>query len=183
MTLSDEPLAATLVLGGARSGKTRRALALAETRSRPVYIATAEAFDDEMAVRIAAHRAERGEAWQTVEAPLGLSDALDQINAGHRAEERIGDSAIVIDCLTLWLSNLMHADRDIARETDNLLAAIERSAVPVILVSNEVGLGIVPDNAMARAFRDHQGRLNQAVAAAVPVVEFVTAGLPRRLKP
>ncbi|MEO1794480.1 MAG: bifunctional adenosylcobinamide kinase/adenosylcobinamide-phosphate guanylyltransferase, partial [Pseudomonadota bacterium] len=105
------------------------------------------------------------------------------INAGRRAEVRIGDTAIVIDCLTLWLSNLMHADRDIARETDNLLAAIERSAVPVILVSNEVGLGIVPDNAMARAFRDHQGRLNQAVAAAVPVVEFVTAGLSRRLKP
>ncbi len=183
MTLTDETLETSLILGGARSGKTRRALGLAATRTHPVYIATAEAFDDEMAERIAAHRAERGSAWTTVEAPIELAAAIDEVGRVSRETGRTAETAIVIDCLTLWLSNLMHAERDIASETESLLAAMSRSYCPVLVVSNEVGLGIVPDNAMARAFRDHQGRLNQAVASAVPVVEFVTAGLPRRLKP
>ncbi len=124
-----------------------------------------------MAERIARHHAERGPDWRLVEAPLDLAPVV----AGHR------EGAMVVDCLTLWLSNLMHAGRDPAAETEALLAAL-RPAGRVILVSNEVGLSIAPENALARAFRDEQGRLNQRVAAAADHVEFVAAGLPLALK-
>jgi adenosylcobinamide kinase/adenosylcobinamide-phosphate guanylyltransferase len=164
----------TLILGGARSGKTSRALALCEPYSQRVYIATAEAHDNEMAARIAAHRSERDDLWTTIEAPLNLPQAIRDLPAGN--------AVCVVDCLTLWLSNLMGAGRSVEDATHELCDAIEAVPCTLILVSNEVGLGIVPDNALARAFRDHQGRLNQAVAATVERVEFIAAGLPMRLK-
>jgi adenosylcobinamide kinase / adenosylcobinamide-phosphate guanylyltransferase len=163
-----------LILGGARSGKTRRALALGEPFAERFYIATGEALDAEMADRIARHRRERGAAWTTVEAPLDLPAAM----AG------LPDGAVgVVDCLTLWLSNLLGAGREVAGATDELLRAIRSCPATLLIVSNEVGLGLVPETPLGRAFRDEQGRLNQAVAAAVAEVEFVAAGLPLRLKP
>ena len=165
-------MAITLILGGARSGKTAHALAGAEATGRGlVMIATAEALDGEMEERIARHREERGSRWRTIEAPLDLAAALAQVSVGETA---------VIDCLTLWVSNLMHADRDLEAETTRLIAALPGREV--VLVSNEVGLGIVPDNALARRFRDAAGRLNQQVAAAADRVVFVAAGLPLVLK-
>lgn len=161
-----------LILGGARSGKTTHALRAAEATGRDlVMIATAEALDEEMAERIARHRAERGPAWRTLEAPLDLAGALAELEPSETA---------VIDCLTLWVSNLMHAERDIEAETERLIAAL--AGRDVLLVSNEVGLGIVPDNALARRFRDAAGRLNQQVAAAADKVVFIAAGLPLALK-
>lgn len=168
----------TFILGGARSGKTRRALDLCEARARdgltPVYVATAEAFDAEMAERIARHRAERGPHWRTVEAPLALPRAI--------GDESRPERILLVDCLTLWLSNLMQAECDIEMETDGLTAALHDAAGPVVVVSNEVGLSIVPENALARRFRDEAGRLNQRVAAAADRAEFVAAGLPMTLK-
>lgn len=165
----------TLVLGGARSGKSSHAERLAADASpRRTYIATAQALDDEMATRITHHQSRRDSSWRTVEAPLGLSDAI--------AAEAAPDRVVLIDCLTLWLSNLLLADRDIEEESDALIAALENATGPLILVSNEVGLGIVPDNALARAFRDHAGRLNQRVAEAADKVVFIAAGLPMTLK-
>ena len=239
-----------LVLGGARSGKTRRALALAETISHAhtnkgqgkVYVATAQAMDDEMRERIARHRQERDASWTTLEAPLDLADALlscsharklaarAELSCSHarvheaqaessfshgsglaaQAESsfshgsglaaqaepgapglaaRAGDapgetSVVVVDCLTIWLANLMHAGRDVADASEALRGAIKQAEgrFDVVIVSNEVGLSIVPENALARRFRDAQGMLNQDVAAIVDVVEFVAAGLPMRLK-
>ncbi|MEM9572545.1 MAG: bifunctional adenosylcobinamide kinase/adenosylcobinamide-phosphate guanylyltransferase [Pseudomonadota bacterium] len=165
----------SFILGGARSGKSQRGLALAEQiGARRVYVATAEALDTEMADRIARHKAERGQGWTTIEAPLDLIPALDQA-----AQD--GDVCLV-DCLTLWLSNLMHHERDIDAETRRLCEYLARSPIPVVLISNEIGLGLVPETPLGRAFRDAQGRLNQAVAAACQRVEFVAAGLPIRLK-
>ena len=163
----------TLVLGGARSGKSAYAESLF-TGPGAVYVATAEAIDDEMRERIARHRARRGEGWTTVEAPFELGAAL-------RAHAP-GTSGILIDCLTVWLGNLMHAQRDIDRESRSLLESLATPAAPVVLVANEVGLGVVPDNPMARAFRDHAGRLNQALAARADRVVLVTAGIPLVLK-
>jgi len=165
-------LSATLILGGARSGKTTHALRLAEASTGGlVMIATAQALDDEMAERIARHQAERGRRWRTLEAPLDLVGALAEVRPGETA---------VVDCLTLWVSNLMFAERDIEGETRGLIAAL--AGRDVILVSNEVGLGIVPDNALARRFRDEAGRLNQRIAAAADRVLFIAAGLPMVLK-
>jgi len=162
----------TLVLGGARSGKTAYALRTAEAgRGGLVMIATAEALDAEMQARIARHRADRGPRWRTLEAPLDLVGALSEAGAGE---------ITVVDCLTLWLSNLMHAERDLDLETDRLLAALHGR--DVLLVSNEVGLGIVPDNALARRFCDAAGRLNQRLAAAADRVVFIAAGLPLVMK-
>ena len=170
------PARITLVLGGARSGKSAHAEALlGDHAGTRLYIATAEARDAEMAARIAAHRARRGAAWRTVEAPLALVRTLE-------AESRAGH-ALLVDCLTLWLSNLMGAGRDIAAECERLSACLGRLEGRTVLVANEVGLGIVPENAAARAFRDHAGRLNQAVAAVAERVVFVAAGLPLTLKP
>ncbi|MEM9471317.1 MAG: bifunctional adenosylcobinamide kinase/adenosylcobinamide-phosphate guanylyltransferase [Pseudomonadota bacterium] len=166
----------TFILGGARSGKSSRAQALAEaTGPNCCYIATAQAFDDEMKDRIAAHQDARGEGWSTLEAPLELAEAISSAATASC-------DVILIDCLTLWLSNLMHHERNIAEETARLTAALKACPVPVIVVSNEVGLSIVPENQLARAFRDAQGRLNQDVAAAADRVELVAAGLPLRLK-
>jgi len=165
----------TLLLGGARSGKSRLAEQLAEKRSgRLVYIATAEAWDDEMKARIAEHKSRRGERWHGIEAPIAVAEVLRALPADT--------GAVLVDCLTLWLSNLMHAGRDLAAETAGLLSAISAVQFPVLLVSNEVGLGIVPDNRLARDFRDAQGRLNQAVAAAADHAIFMAAGLPLVLK-
>jgi adenosylcobinamide kinase/adenosylcobinamide-phosphate guanylyltransferase len=165
----------TLLLGGARSGKSRLAEQLAEKRSgRLVYIATAEAWDDEMKARIAEHKSRRGDRWHGIEAPIAVAEVLRALPADT--------GAALVDCLTLWLSNLMHAGRDIAAETAGLLSAISAVQFPVLLVSNEVGLGIVPDNRLARDFRDAQGRLNQAAAAAADHAIFMAAGLPLVLK-
>lgn len=162
----------TLVLGGARSGKSRHAESLIMAGPSPwVYVATAEPLDDEMTARIAAHRARRGTGWRAVEAPRDLAGAL----AGIR-------NAVLVDCLTLWLSNLMLADADIEAETARLEGALTNAAAPVVLVSNEVGFGIVPDNALARRFRDAQGRLNQRIAARADRVVLMVAGLPLVVK-
>ena len=163
------------ILGGARSGKSRRALAIAESLGHTrVFIATAEAWDDEMVERIVKHKAERGPGWSTIEAPLDLVAAL-----GRLAPQ---SEVCVVDCLTLWLSNLMHFERDVEAETERLCETITNMLIPVILVSNEVGLGIVPEAPLGRTFRDAQGRLNQAVARVCDRVEFIAAGLPLILK-
>lgn len=170
----------TLVLGGARSGKSRYAESLVEAAidrgayARATYLATAESGDAEMAARIEEHRRRRGRRWRTVEEPLEL--------AGTLALQADPVRPVLVDCLTLWLSNLMHAGSDPVAETAALAATLQDLAGPVVLVSNEVGLGIVPDNALAREFRDHAGRLNQAVAEMADRVLFVAAGLPMTLK-
>ncbi|MDF2234211.1 bifunctional adenosylcobinamide kinase/adenosylcobinamide-phosphate guanylyltransferase [Albimonas sp. CAU 1670] len=183
MTAGDAPPAPrrhALVLGGARSGKTARAQAWAEALGPArVYLATAQAFDDEMADRIARHQAERGAGWATLETPLDLPAAVASAAA---APGPAAADVLLVDCLTLWLSNLMHHDRDPEAETAALLSALAGAPRPVILVSNELGLGLVPETPLGRAFRDAQGRLNQAVAAAVDDVVFVAAGLPLVLK-
>lgn len=164
-----------LVLGGARSGKSRFAQASAEALpGELLYVATAQAFDDEMASRIARHRDDRGPRWRTVEEPLDLPSVI--------AREAGPDRVILVDCLTLWASNLILADRDVRSATAALLATLHGQPHPIIFVSNEVGLGIVPDNALARRFRDDAGELNQAIAAAVDSVVLMTAGLPLTLK-
>lgn len=165
----------TLVLGGARSGKSRHAQALAEAvPGRLVYIATAQALDDEMEARIARHREDRGPRWSTREAPVELADAI------QRAAEEA--DAVLVDCLTLWLSNLMMADAALQPRFDGLCRAIAACPKPLVLVANEVGLGIVPDTPLGRRFRDEAGRLNQQVAATVTHAVFVAAGLPLTLK-
>lgn len=167
--------ASLFVIGGARSGKSRYAQARAEAAGgKPIFVATAEAFDDEMRDRIARHRADRDARWRTVEAPRDLPAALDALNTS--------DAVVLVDCLTLWVSNLLLADADMARAGRQLCDAIARFDGALILVANEVGLGIVPDNALARAFRDAAGQLNQAVAAAADEVVLLTAGLPLTLK-
>jgi adenosylcobinamide kinase/adenosylcobinamide-phosphate guanylyltransferase len=165
----------TLVLGGARSGKSRFAEGLVTAAPGPwVYLATGEAGDAEMAARIRHHRERRGEGWITIEETLDLSSALQRATGEGRA--------ILVDCLTLWISNLMAAGRDVTTETERLIAALPQVSSPIIFVANEVGLGIVPDNALARAFRDEAGRVNQAVAAAATRVYFIAAGLPLVMK-
>ena len=165
-----------LIVGGARSGKSRRALQLAgETGGRRIFIATAEASDAEMAERIGRHRAERGVEFRTLEVPLDLVDALEA--------EVSPDGIVVVDCLTLWLSNLMHHGRNVVAETNALAAFLAAAPGPVILVSNEVGMGLVPETRLGREFRDAQGELNREVAAVCGRVEFMVAGLPVTVKP
>lgn len=167
-------MAIILITGGARSGKSTRAEARARAfPGKPVYVATAEALDAEMRERIAKHRARRGSAWLEHETPLELVAALVETD---------GRGARLVDCLTLWLSNLMHAERDWEKEAMLLAETLDRQNSPVVLVTNEVGLGIVPDNALARRFRDAAGILNQIVARVADEVEFVVAGLPMRVK-
>ena len=163
-----------LVLGGARSGKTRRGLALVSPLASCTYIATAEARDEEMRNRIAHHRDERGRQWATIEEPLDLCGALTRAATA--------DGGILVDCLTLWLSNLMERDRNPEEEARKLVVSLGKLSGRIVLVSNEVGLGIVPDNALARAFRDAQGRLNQLVASVANHVELIVAGLPLTIK-
>lgn len=163
----------SLVLGGARSGKSRFAESLASRTPGPRrYIATAEAFDDEMRERISLHRHQRGDGWDTVEAPLDLAAALAAPGTGF----------VLVDCITIWLNNLICHERDVAAAVAGLCAVLPDIAADVVLVSNEVGLGIVPDNALARRFRDAQGLANQRLAAAADEVYFIAAGLPLRLK-
>lgn len=165
----------SLVLGGARSGKSAFAerLVLSATRT-PVYVATAEAWDDEMRDRIARHRVARGgSGWATVEAPRDVAGVLADVAP---------DEAVLVDCATLWLTNHLLAEADLDRETEALLDAVASCAAPVVIVSNEVGWSIVPENALARAFRDAQGRLNQRLAAQAGLVVAVMAGLPLVLK-
>lgn len=164
-----------LVLGGARSGKSSYAQQRVEAVPGSLaYIATAQALDDEMASRIAKHQADRGERWQTLEAPYALARSIEV--AAERCD------AILVDCLTLWLSNCLLAGNDIEAAAHTLEEAIAACPVPIALVSNEVGLGIVPDNALARRFRDEAGRLNQRLAAVADEAVFVAAGLPLSLK-
>ncbi len=163
----------TLVLGGARSGKSRHAEGLATREPAPwVYVATAEAHDEEMRGRIAAHRARREEGWTTIEAPVALPEAISAAP----------EAPMLVDCLTLWLTNLMLSDRDLAAACADLEAALAARRATTVLVSNEVGLGIVPDNALARAFRDEQGRLNQRMAGRAARVVYMVAGLPMVVK-
>ena len=164
----------TLVLGGARAGKSAFAEGLAQAWERRVYVATAVITDDEMAERIASHRVRRGADWRTVEEPVELAATVRR--------ESAPDTCLLVDCLTVWLGNLMHHGRDVDAACEALLASLAAAAGPVVLVANEVGLGIVPDNAMARGFRDHAGRLNQAVARAAQRVYFMSAGIPLTLK-
>jgi adenosylcobinamide kinase/adenosylcobinamide-phosphate guanylyltransferase len=165
-----------LVMGGARSGKSRTALQLAEATSKKrIYIATAQTSDDEMRKRIAHHRTERDASWRTSEIPLHLAEAI-HVNAGS-------GKIVLVDCLTLWLSNILLAERDPSREVDLLVQAVREASGPLILVSNEVGQGIVPATPLGRAFRDEQGRLNQRFAEACEAVVFVAAGCPVLLKP
>lgn len=164
----------TLVLGGARSGKSRYAEWLISTSPKPwVYIATAEAKDDEMAARIAEHKARRAAGWQTVEAQHEVPEALAAAP---------GNAAVLVDCLTLWLSNLMLGSFNVEVMIERLEQALGARAGPTVLVSNEVGLSIVPDNALARRFRDVQGTLNQRVAAKAARVIMMVAGIPVAVK-
>ncbi len=165
----------TLVLGGARSGKSRHAEALIEQAATcGTYCATAETGDDEMAARIAAHRARRGPFWRTIEAPLAVPATI----AGEAAPDR----PLLVDCLTLWLSNLLLAAKCIEAETATLVAALREAAGPVVLVANEVGLGLVPETPLGRRFCDEAGRLNQEIAGLADRVVFIAAGLPLVLK-
>jgi adenosylcobinamide kinase/adenosylcobinamide-phosphate guanylyltransferase len=165
-----------LVLGGSRSGKSGYAQLVAEASGLSVvFVATAEAFDEEMRARIERHRRDRHRDWRTREEPIGLLDAL--------AEESRAGTVVLVDCLTLWLSNVMLAGHDAETASEHLVAAIAKCAGPVILVSNEVGSGIVPDSPLGRSFRDRQGWLNQAVAGCCDAVVAVTAGCPQLVKP
>lgn len=164
-----------LVLGGARAGKSRYAQTRAEAfDAELMFVATAQPSDTEMADRIAAHRADRGSRWSTIGVPLELATAIRDTSRPDRL--------LLVDCLTLWTSNLMLAEHDIARATEELASAIGAASGPLVFVANEVGLGIVPRNVLARRFRDEAGRINQRIAAAADEVVFVAAGLPLKLK-
>ena len=164
----------TFLLGGARSGKSLHAEKLIAEHPAPWrYIATAQAFDDEMRERIALHQARRDARWMTVNAPLELAEAIADTPDGQ---------PLLIDCLTLWLTNVMLADRAVEAESRRLADVLAKPRGPWFVVANEVGLGIVPDNALARRFRDDAGRLNQMVAAAADSVLFIVAGLPMKVK-
>jgi adenosylcobinamide kinase/adenosylcobinamide-phosphate guanylyltransferase len=164
-----------LITGGARAGKSRYAERLMKARpARHAVIATGTAGDDEMAERIARHRAERDPSWDVIEQPISIRSAIR--NAARP------DRIVLVDCLTLWISNLMAERREIEIEVQGLVGTLQNAAGPVIVVSNEVGLGIVPDNPLARAFRDNLGRANQVVAAAAECAVFMAAGIPIVLK-
>ena len=174
MTVTPVPL--SLVLGGARSGKSRRAEAIAEDSGLAVvYLATAEVVDAEMAARIERHREDRaGRGWKTVEEPLDLPAAL--------VREATPDRVVIVECLTTWLTNVMVHDGDVDAAVTGLLGWAAAPTGPAVLVANEVGLGIVPEHKLARDFRDHAGRLHQALAAQAARVELVVAGIPMVVK-
>ncbi len=167
--------ALTLIIGGAASGKSAYAEALVRgTPGNRIYIATAQAFDDEMTAKIATHRAMRAnDGWRTLEAPQDLTAALAGLTSGDVA---------LLDCATFWLSNVMLAEKNWPAEADALIVALSDCACPIVIVTNEIGQGIVPDNKLARAFRTAQGALNQRLAAKADLVVAVMAGLPMTLK-
>lgn len=163
----------TLVIGGAASGKSAYAENLVTAAPGPwVYLATGQAFDDEMRAKIDIHQSRRGTGWHTIEAPLDLAGVLADIDAGM----------VLVDCMTFWLSNQLLAEHDLAAQTARLMPALEACAVPVVAVTNEVGQGVVPEHALGRQFREAQGRLNIALAARADRVIQVVAGLPNLLK-
>ena len=164
----------TIIIGGARSGKSAHAELLVAKSPPPwTYVATAQAFDEEMRERIALHRARRDERWRTVDAPLALAEALRDAGEG---------APVLVDCLTLWLTNHMLAEHDPDSECRRLEEVLAAPRGPWFVVSNEVGLGIVPDNALARRFRDEAGRLNQRIAAIADSVILMVAGIPMQVK-
>lgn len=166
---------AVLVLGGARSGKSAFAERLVcDTGLSRHYLATGRAWDEEMRERIARHRSDRGEGWRTHEEPVELVARLEALDDPA--------NVILIDCLTLWVTNLMMEERGMMQEFARLAAFVPRARAKLVLVSNEVGLGIVPENRMARDFRDHSGRLHQAIAQSAAEVYFIAAGLPLKMK-
>ncbi|MBP1851098.1 bifunctional adenosylcobinamide kinase/adenosylcobinamide-phosphate guanylyltransferase [Rhizobium halophytocola] len=169
-------MSSVLVMGGARSGKSRFAEDLcARTGLEKHYVATGRAFDDEMRSRIDRHKADRADAgWTTHEEPEALAALLQRIDAPGRT--------VLVDCLTVWVTNRMMAQADVEAEGRRLAALVPELKAEIVFVTNEVGLGIVPENAMARAFRDHAGRLHQAIAAVAAEVYFVAAGLPLKMK-
>ncbi|GAA0468521.1 bifunctional adenosylcobinamide kinase/adenosylcobinamide-phosphate guanylyltransferase [Parasphingorhabdus litoris] len=174
-TKSDRSGHVTLVLGGTRSGKSSFAQRLAEeSEGDLVYIATAQAFDEEMSDRIARHKQDRGKKWQTIEEPFDLAEIVSSQSSRK--------TTLLIDCLTIWLSNLMLANHDTDAALENFVSAISSAKGQIILVSNEVGSGIVPETALGRRFRDEAGWMNQRIAAATDEVALVTAGLPLWLK-
>jgi len=168
-----------LITGGARSGKSAAALRLADGYAPCVFIATADAFDDEMQERIARHQAERGDKWRTLDAPVDLAGAIGSVAAPQ--------AAVVIDCLTVWLGNLMHYDQATTEDSPACAALLEAlrlsPAARIVLVTNEVGMGIVPDNPLSRRFRDVAGRLNQRIAAAADRVILAVCGQLLTIKP
>ncbi len=166
----------TLVLGGARSGKSAFAESLVQAAGGAIYLATAEAGDGEMARRIAAHQARRGAGWSLIEEPIFIADRLAELSA------RGTDRPVLIDCLTLWLSNILLAERDVKADIEWLRLQLAETEPAIVLVSGEVGAGIVPDNALARAYRDHVGLMNQEFAGLARTVYLVTAGIAQKLK-
>lgn len=171
----DCTMTVTLVLGGARSGKSEYAEGLLSALQPPwIYVATGQPLDSEMSERVRLHQSRRGQNWITIEEPLGLAASL--------ARADIAERPMLIDCLTLWASNLMHAGLDVDASCQAVASALQKRPGPTVLVSNEVGLGIVPDNALARRFRDEAGRINQRIAAVADKVILVVAGLPLTVK-
>lgn len=164
----------TLIIGGARSGKSQYAETLIQNHPTKIYLPTAQHPDSELKTRIKTHQARRDQTWHTIETPLDLADTITS-----RSEKT---NVTMVDCLTLWLFNLLEDNRNIASETEKLIKALENAKGPVIMVTNEVGLSIVPENKLAREFRDAQGRLNQEIAKCATDVTFIAAGLPMHLK-
>lgn len=165
----------TFVIGGTRSGKSRFALEQASVyEGKKAYIATAQALDNEMKVRIEKHKEQRGPDWDTYEELLRISEVLKKVGTSH--------SAIIIDCLTLWLSNLMLADKNVENEIESFRSTLDAQRSTLFIVSNEVGMGIVPENELARKFRDMAGALNQKIAEIADEVYLVTAGIPIKIK-
>ena len=166
-----------LITGGSRSGKSRHALELAKLAEHPFYIATAATGDDEMCERINKHKQERGSKWKTIEEQIELADAI-------KTAQNSGADCIVVDCLTLWTSNIMFSDnRNMDEELQKVLTCISDCSVKLIFVTNEVGSGIVPGNAVSREFRDLAGIVNQKVASAVDAVILTVSGIPIQVKP
>ena len=164
----------SLILGGARSGKSQYAENLSNDYEKKIYLATAQARDNEFKERIKIHQQRRENSWQTLEEPLQIANVITT----HSHPETV----VLIDCLTLWLSNMLEHKKNPEQETNTLIKALAQANGPIIMVSNEVGLSIVPENALARHFRDEQGKLNQALAKVATNVVFIAAGLPLILK-
>jgi len=166
----------TIVLGGARSGKSYYALTEASRiKGKKAFVATAEALDDEMHIRIENHKKERGSDWDTYEEPLHIAPLIERIKGKY--------DVILLDCLTLWVSNIMHAGFDIAVETEKLISSISITPpAPLYIISNEVGLGLVPESPLGREYRDNLGHVNRLVAQAATDVIFMVAGIPLKVK-